>query len=224
MGKLWLLGLVTAVAWSGEYAVLGSGAWLYADRHEDLGETVRLHRGAGWIDLPAAAVVRFEPIEVPATPSRPSQPTLPVSDVVTLLRETAERYGGAEFALLAHSVAKVESGYRADAVSPKGARGLMQLMPETARALAADPDDPAENIEAGVRLLRDLLLRYRDDPYQLRLALAAYNAGPGAVARYGGVPPYRETQSYVERVLREFRAAAKKAASDVRSHRRQNGG
>jgi len=81
------------------------------------------------------------------------------------------------------SVAKAESGFRADAVSPKGAVGIMQLMPATARKLGADPTDPRQNVEAGTRYLSELLLKYKDDPYQVRKALAAYNAGPGAVER-----------------------------------------
>jgi soluble lytic murein transglycosylase-like protein len=99
------------------------------------------------------------------------------------------------------SVARVESAFRSDAVSPKGAIGVMQLMPGTAREMDADPNDPAQNIDAGVRLLRDLLVKYDGDVIK---ALAAYNAGPGAVERYGGVPPYPETQHYVDRVLRTY--------------------
>ena len=103
-----------------------------------------------------------------------------------------------------HSVAKVESAYRADAVSPKGAIGVMQLMPATAAALSADPHDPAQNVEAGARLLRQLLIKYQNYPDQVRRALAAYNAGSGAVDRFNGVPPYRETQVYVEKVLQNY--------------------
>jgi len=76
-------------------------------------------------------------------------------------------------------------------------------------------EDPASNVEAGTRLLRDLLLKYKEHPYQLRLALAAYNAGPGAVQRYGGVPPYRETLQYIERVLREFQRSRLRTASSA---------
>ncbi len=103
-----------------------------------------------------------------------------------------------------HSVAKVESAYRADAISPKGAIGVMQLMPATAAALSADPHDPAQNIEAGARLLRELLIKYQNYPDQVRRALAAYNAGSGAVDRFNGVPPYQETQVYVEKVLQNY--------------------
>jgi soluble lytic murein transglycosylase-like protein len=110
---------------------------------------------------------------------------------------------------LLHSIAQVESGYRQDAVSPKGAVGIMQLMPQTARDLRADPADAAENVDAGARYLRELLLKYLDDPNQLRKALAAYNAGPGAVDRFNGVPPYRETLQYVQKVLDRRRELSK---------------
>jgi len=95
------------------------------------------------------------------------------------------------------SVAKAESGLRPDAVSPAGARGLMQLMPATAESLGVDPFDPGQAVDGAARLLRSHLDRYGST----ELALAAYNAGPGAVNRYGGIPPYRETQTYVRRVV-----------------------
>ncbi len=82
----------------------------------------------------------------------------------------------------------------------------MQLMPGTAKQLGVDPNDVEQNIQGGARLLRDLLIRYENDPDQLRKALAAYNAGPGAVARHGGIPPYKETRDYVRKVLRKFDA------------------
>jgi soluble lytic murein transglycosylase-like protein len=100
-----------------------------------------------------------------------------------------------------HSVVAAESAYRPDAVSPKGAIGLMQLMPATAKAYGVDPHDPEQNVDAGTRYLRDLLLKYDHGVFS---ALAAYNAGPGAVAKYNGVPPYRETQAYVNRIYRSY--------------------
>lgn len=99
------------------------------------------------------------------------------------------------------SVAKTESAYNPDAVSVKGALGLMQLMPATASELGVKPAVAEENALGGAKYLRDLLLRYNGNAV---LALAAYNAGPAAVSRFGGVPPYAETRHYIQRVLREY--------------------
>lgn len=111
---------------------------------------------------------------------------------------------GVSPALLA-AVARQESAFRPDAVSPAGARGLMQLMPATARSLGVtDTSDPAQSVQGAARLLGDLLARFD----RVDLALAAYNAGPGAVLRHGGVPPYAETQNYVRRVLDGWAATA----------------
>ena len=103
---------------------------------------------------------------------------------------------------LVQALISVESGWDPAAVSPKGAKGLMQLMPKTVQRYGVrDPFDPLESLEAGVRYLRELLDEFRD----LRLALAAYNAGEEAVRRYGGIPPYPETQAYVREVMRRYR-------------------
>jgi soluble lytic murein transglycosylase-like protein len=116
------------------------------------------------------------------------------------IAEAAARYGVPE--RLVWAVIRAESGFDARAVSRKGARGLMQLMPETAAILGVrDSFNPRENIDAGVRHLRALLERFRNN---LRFAIAAYNAGEKAVASYGGIPPYPETQEYVTRVLRFY--------------------
>ncbi|MFQ5697905.1 MAG: transglycosylase SLT domain-containing protein [Myxococcota bacterium] len=104
---------------------------------------------------------------------------------------------------LVKAVVHAESNFDRRAISRKGARGLMQLMPRTARSLGvSDPFDARQNIYAGSRYLRELIGRYSGN---LRLALAAYNAGPGAVGRHSGVPPYRETRGYVRRVLTLYR-------------------
>jgi len=110
------------------------------------------------------------------------------------------------------SVAKVESGLRQTAISKKGAIGLMQLMPSTAAELRVNPTRAPENAKGGAMYLRDLLIRYQGNS---ALALAAYNAGPGAVAKFGGVPPFEETRRYIVLVLREYgrRVQAKKTAT-----------
>jgi soluble lytic murein transglycosylase-like protein len=117
-----------------------------------------------------------------------------------LVRAAAQAHGLPE--ALLHAVIEVESGFNAAAVSPKGALGLMQLMPDTARELRVrDARDPASNIDGGARYLKELLARFGND---LSLALAAYNAGPGAVQRSGGIPRNTETQNYVPRVMARY--------------------
>ena len=130
-------------------------------------------------------------VSLPAR-AQPLRVVLPYADVVAA---AAARHRVDP--LLVHAVIAVESGHRADAVSPAGAQGLMQLMPATARELGlADPLDPAANVEAGVAYLRRLA-----DEFGTVLALAAYNAGPGTVRRHGGVPPFAETRAYVRSVV-----------------------
>jgi len=140
------------------------------------------------------AVVTSERV-VPLRRGDAVPPTSPEA-VAAAVARSAGRHGLDPFLLSA--VARRESGYRQDAVSPKGAVGVMQLMPATARALGVDPFDMAANVEGGAAYLASLLRRYRGDA---ATALAAYNAGPGAVARYGPVPPFGETKAYVNSVL-----------------------
>ena len=203
---------VAIPAWAGEYAVLSSGFRMRIERHETAGENIRLHTLSGPIELPAGQVAGFEPEDYvpPATPApAPAQANAAPApaDPKQLVREAAGRWGLPPELL--HSVVKAESAYRTDAVSPKGAIGLMQLMPGTAQALNADPNDPRQNVEAGVRYLRELLIKYDGSAMK---ALAAYNAGPGAVDRYKAVPPYPETQRYVNKILLDYQRQTKSPA------------
>jgi soluble lytic murein transglycosylase-like protein len=191
--------LLAVNAFAGEYAILASGSSMRVDRHEPNGETVRLYLNGGTIDLPASAIDRFETEYVAPAPPVPDATTLAPKE---LIEQAAVRWHLPPRFL--DAVVRAESGYRTDAVSPKGAIGLMQLMPGTAHLLGADPKDPRQNVDAGARYLIELLRKYLNDPYQVRKAVAAYNAGPAAVDRYNGIPPYRETMAYVERVIERW--------------------
>ena len=195
---------LTAVlpVFGGEYAVLSNGFRIHAERHAVAGSSVLLYTKDGVTEMPAAAVSSFETEEYTAPPVAVPQATIapvPVKDATSLVRDAARRTGLPP--ALVESVARVESNLRPDAVSPKGALGVMQLMPATARALEADPHDTAQNIDAGARLLRELLIKYDGNVVK---ALSAYNAGAGAVDRYGGMPPYAETRDYVDKVIRAY--------------------
>jgi len=147
------------------------------------------HRTSGAGPLTGGSV-GFRSAAVPAAPS----------DFDALIVAAAQRHG-VDTALI-RAVIAVESGYRPGAVSSAGAKGLMQLMDATAQGLGVtDPFDPAQNIDGGTRYLRMMLDRFGE----ISLALAAYNAGPGAVERFGGIPPYAETQRYVPAVLEGYR-------------------
>jgi len=207
---------VTLAASAGEYAVLANGFRLHADSHVIEGSSVRLQTPQGVIELPANQVVQFEPEDYTPPAATAPQESKPAADAVPALTPqelttVAALRAGLPPAIL-HSVAKAESGYKLDAVSPKGAIGLMQLMPATAAELNADPYDPAQNAEAGAKYLRDLLLKYENDPHQVSKAIAAYNAGPAAVDKYHGIPPFRETIEYVTRVLKQYEKEQKQAS------------
>jgi len=171
--------------------------------------------------MKATEVVRYEPDDyVPPPPAPAAQqpvaafpaPLAPLPATVPTPQELADRAAD-EYGLprwLVRSVMKTESGFQPNAVSPKGAIGLMQLMPGTAQTLGADPNDPLQNVEAGARYLRDLLVRYDGALWH---ALAAYNAGPGAVDKYNGVPPYAETVRYISRIDKDRKKADAEASA-----------
>jgi soluble lytic murein transglycosylase-like protein len=178
-----------------EIALLSSGTTLKLEGHRVEDEmVVLLLRGGGEIGVPPSAVRGFVPDEVVEEVEGEE------GDLRTLAVAAARRHGLDPELVLA--VVGVESAFRPEAVSPKGAQGLMQLMPATAASLGVeDAFDPEENLDGGVRHLGTLLSLYGGD---LERALAAYNAGEGAVERHGGVPPYRETREYVKRVLERY--------------------
>jgi hypothetical protein len=206
--KLFLpLLFITITAQAGEYVVLSNGFRIHANSHTVDGTVMRLQISEGAIEIPANSVTSIEAEDYTPPPPPPAAPAPEPPRMLTpqeLLTQAAIHNGLPP--AIVRSVAKAESGYHVDAVSPKGAIGLMQLMPGTAAALNADPHDPEQNVEAGARYLRDLLVKYQNDPHQVSKALAAYNAGPGAVDKYKGIPPYRETIQYVNRVLRQYAA------------------
>jgi soluble lytic murein transglycosylase-like protein len=198
-----------APAWAGEYAVLANGFRVHADRHEVDGARIRLYSDGGVTQIPASAIVSFEQEEVVAPPPAPPATPIPAPPVPASPSTPAElaAHAAKKYALpesFVRSVMNAESGFQPDALSPKGAIGLMQLMPGTARELGVNPNNPKENAEGGTQYLRDLLAKYEGDPDQVLLALAAYNAGPAAVDKYHGVPPYRETREYILRVLKNW--------------------
>jgi len=206
MKLLLSLVLVTFSANAGEFVVLANGFRIHADSHTLDGEVMKLQIGGGAVEIPVNTVAKIEaedyvppPAALQAAPFAEHQPELSPQELLT----RAAIHAGLPPAIV-HSVAKAESGFKVDAVSPKGAIGLMQLMPSTAATLNADPHDPEQNVEAGARYLRELLLKYENDPHQVTKALAAYNAGPGAVDKYKGIPPYRETIEYVNRVVKDY--------------------
>lgn len=191
-----LLGALATSA-RGEIALLSSGLTLKLEGHRTEGDLVVLVlKGGGELGVPPQSLRGFVPDEVVEEVTSPDG-----GDLRELAAEAARRHGLDPGLVMA--VVAVESGFRPQAVSPKGAQGLMQLMPRTAESLGVeDPFDPAENLDGGARHLGQLLTLYGGD---LVRALAAYNAGAGAVKRHGGVPPYRETRAYVKKVLERYR-------------------
>jgi soluble lytic murein transglycosylase-like protein len=139
----------------------------------------------------------------PSSPNAVDQNAVPVQNLNEMIDRIAGEQGVETY--LVHSVIRAESNYNANALSPKGAQGIMQLIPATARRFGvSNAFDPQENIKGGVRYLRFLLDYYQGDYPK---AIAAYNAGEGAVDRYNGIPPYAETRNYVFQVARNLKAA-----------------
>lgn len=205
-----------AVAHAAEHVTLKNGFDLFCDHREAVGDKVRLYTdaaGSSFLEVDATDIVSDEHVDLPKSvvaespksaavastvPSGPEK--LSDADLQPLLTRAGTAYN-LDADLLA-SVVRQESGGHARAVSRAGAQGLMQLMPGTASELGvANSFAPTENIQGGTAYLNELLKKYNDN---LPLALAAYNAGPAAVDRYHGIPPYRETRAYVARVIREY--------------------
>lgn len=192
---------------SADTVVLRNGFRLDATRIEVDAARMRLFTASGgWIDVPVDEVRRVErEAPRPSAPERTSQPSrgsVQEPDIPAGI-ERAAASEGLPGSLL-QAVAYAESGLQQDAVSAKGAIGIMQLMPGTAAELGVNPHSPQENVTGGARYLKALLDRYAGDEEQLVKALAAYNAGPGRVAEYGGLPPFAETNAYVAKVLEKY--------------------
>jgi soluble lytic murein transglycosylase-like protein len=191
--------LATTQLSAAEMANLRNGFSIRHERHDMQGATTRLFLGsgsdAGYVDVATEEIQSFEPAPPEPVAERPAK-----ADLASIIGDASTRSRiDADFIA---SVIRAESGNNPRAVSRKGAQGLMQLMPQTAATLGVkDSFDPAENVDGGVRYLRELLLRYNGDAAK---ALAAYNAGPQRVQQYGGVPPYSETRAYVTRVITDY--------------------
>ena len=214
--SLAILGALATTAQAGELVTLRNGYEMRCDHHAEVEGRVRLYLGAGqdnFIEFVQQQIAGVQLVDDPppiaAEPAKEINTSSPVAAQETKLspsdlREMLANAGGehnVDIDLLA-SLVKAESGGNVRAVSRAGARGLMQLMPRTATELGVqDSFKPDQNVRGGSAYLDALLTRYRDN---LALALAAYNAGPAAVDRYRGIPPYSETRAYVARVIHEF--------------------
>jgi hypothetical protein len=223
---------------AGEVAVLKNGFSIRHERREIVGDTTRLYvnaDGSSFVDVPTAEIEHYEVApDLPASASQAqssllgnqayslsSKPPASFSRSHAVDLNEAVNSASGRYRLdpdLVNSVIKEESGFNVRAVSPKGAQGLMQLMPGTASQLGVpNAFDPQANIEGGTKYLRELLERYNFD---LVKALAAYNAGPQRVEQFGGVPPYYETRLYVARIVKDFnkkKAAEEKPASEQKN-------
>jgi soluble lytic murein transglycosylase-like protein len=196
--------LAATFASASQVAVLRNGFTIRHESRDSIGAITRLYTSAdksSYVDIPTNQIERFE-VELTSAPLPSAAPPTPVT--TPSLQEVIK--GASDKQLLdedlVNSVIRAESGFNAHAVSPKGARGLMQLMPDTASSLGVtNTFDAKANVEGGTQYLRWLLDRYHCD---LAKALAAYNAGPHRVEQYHGIPPYSETRAYVARIIRDF--------------------
>lgn len=213
--------LFVAAPLRAEYISLKNGNRLHVTGYELVGDKYRLQVEGGIVYVSVDEVASIDPEErfeaIPAAPAPLAAAPSEASPYGELVKAAAARYAVDE--QLIYSVIAAESNFDARAISSRNARGLMQLLPETAARFGVhDIFDPKENIDAGTHYLSDLLKRYNND---LVLALAAYNAGPERVEQYGRVPPYSETVSYVRRVKRTYEkkksSQAAQAASPVPS-------
>lgn len=206
-----------------EVANLRNGFSLRHEHHEVVGEKTRLYMSVdpagGYVDVPTADIESFEP--APPDPQDEASQLAKSQDLKSIVSAASQQHQvDADFIA---SVIKAESANNPRAISPKGAQGLMQLMPGTANQLGVKNSfDPADNVDGGVRYLRALLLLYNNDMVK---ALAAYNAGPQRVQQYKGVPPYRETHAYVARVIKDYnrkKLAERKQQPQAKVHRVQD--
>lgn len=182
-----------------DYAVLRSGQRLHVNGYLRQGVNTLLYIAGGTIVVPSTDVLRFEPEDTFTPASSDRLLNVPFAAQI----HTAAAQNGVDEKLVS-SVISAESNFNSRAISPKNAMGLMQLMPRTAADLAVhNPFDPAQNIGAGTHYLKQLLDQYHGN---LTLALAAYNAGPGRVAQYAGVPPFAATHNYIRRVKKKMAA------------------
>ena len=196
-----LLALATLPASAAEMAVLRNGFSIHDQRHEARDNMTRLYLTEtpdSYVDVPTADIAGFD-AEEDAPVAHPSG-SAPASNLDAVVSAAGSRNNIDPD--LINSVIRAESGFNPNAISRKGAQGLMQLMPQTAARLGVlNAMDPTANVEGGTRYLRELLGLYHND---LIKALAAYNAGPERVEQYHGVPPYPETVAYVARIIRDF--------------------
>ena len=199
--------LLSLAASAADLAQLRNGFSIRHERREVMGSITRLYLGpdsAGYVDVATADIVAYEhddtpaPVRAVAVAKAPLVQTAP--DYADLVQQASERTQ-IDPAFI-RSVIRAESAFNPRAVSPKGAVGLMQLMPGTATQLGVtNPLEPAANVDGGTRYLRQLLLQYHGDAIK---ALAAYNAGAARVDRYHGVPPFHETHAYVTRIINDY--------------------